>query len=207
MYYILMMHWILGAVLAVAMVMGGGYVLMSGGYSMEDSKVNVVAPELNDDVDTGDMVAKEMDKATPKLIEKAVGFTGSFFDLAARGGTYRCEVQSSGTNNSTTGVVHVAGTDIRGDFASLVSGKSVESHMLKKGDMMYVWGGGMEQGVMMKATAMQGQGSTATQGQGVSGTQDYGWNCISESVDASKFVKPSSIDFMDIDAMMQGTGR
>lgn len=198
-----MMNWIIGAVIAAVVVIGGGYVLMSGGYSMEEGGVTIATGDVTGD--GAEDAAKEMDKSTPKLMEKASAFTGSFFDLASRGGNYACDISSTGTNNATKGTVYVSGTNVRGDFTSSVGGSMVESHMLKLGGTVYVWGGGMEQGIMMKATAMEGQGSAATQGQGVSGTQEYGWNCRATGTEASMFVKPN-LEFMDIDAMMQGMG-
>lgn len=185
------MNWIIGAVIALVVVVGGGYYVMnSGSLSMtEESTVTEVQPTK--------------DVAMPKATTGA--FTGSFFDLATRGGNYKCDVQSAGTANETLGTVYVSGTNIRGDFTSLAAGKTVESHMIKSGDMMYVWGGGMPQGIMMKATTMQGEGGSATQGTGVSGTQSYGWNCATTGADASKFVKPSNIEFMDMSAMMGGS--
>jgi hypothetical protein len=201
-----MMQWIISAVIALVVVVGGGlYFMSSGSLSMEEGKVNVLAPELNEDV-TSSEDSKVLDKATPKLAEKASAFTGSFFDLATRGGKYRCEVTSTGASAGTLGTVYVSGTDLRGDFTTVSAGKTIESHMLKKGDTVYVWGAGMPQGVMMQASVMQGQGSTATQGQGVSGTQEYGWNCVATGGDTSLFVKPSNIEFMDVGAMMQGMG-
>lgn len=197
-----MMNWIIGLVIAVLVVVGGGYYLMSGGsYSMGEKQVVGEA---------GDMMEQEADavagdKSTPKLAEGAAKFSGSFFDLATRGGNYACDISSTGTNNDTTGTVFVSGTNVRGDFTSATGGTTVVSHMLKLGDTVYVWGGGMEQGIMMKATAMEGQGSASTQGQGVSGTQDYSWNCRAVGTDASKFTKPN-IQFMDLEAMMQGMG-
>ena len=177
---------IIGLVVGVVIVVAGGYFLAtSGGYSMEDSDV------------TENEVAVTQDATT-------VAFTGSFFDLATRGGNYKCEVNSTGAAAGTEGIVYVSGADLRGDFTSVSNGTTVESHMLKKGDTMYMWGGGMPQGITMKVTAMEAQGSPATQGSGVSGTQAYGWDCDVTGANASMFVKPSDVEFMDVGAMMHG---
>ena len=194
-----MPNWLIGLIVAVLIVVAGGYYVMSSG-SLSMTEETVAGDTAEQEADA---VA---DKASPKLAESAATFTGSFFDLAARGGNYRCAVQSSGANNSTTGTVYVSGTSVRGDFSSVVSGKTVESHMLKLSDTMYVWGGGLEQGIMMPASQMQGDASAGTmQGSGVSGKQEYGWDCVATGIDASKFVKPSNIQFMDVGAMMQGS--
>ncbi len=202
-----MMQWIIGAVVAAVVILGGGlYVMNSGSLSMEADKVNVTAPELNEDVTGGD--EKVSDKSTPKLMEKASAFTGSFFDLAARGGNYTCTISSSGANNSTTGTVHVSGTNVRGDFITTTGGKTVDSSMLKLDNKVYVWGGGMPQGMVMDAATMSGTGSDAPamSGGGETMQHEYGWDCVATGADASKFVKPSNIEFMDLGAMMQGMG-
>jgi hypothetical protein len=204
-----MMNWIIGAVVAAVVVIGGGYYIMSSGSLSMESGVQVATGDVTGD-GTGDAMEQEADmvadKATPKLMEKA-GFTGSWNDLVKRGGTYTCTVQHSSAVDISKGMVYVSGTDVRGDFTSLVNGASVESHMLKKGDMVYVWGGGMPQGVKVSATMMDGgTGSTAMSGDVVDSKQEYGWDCVSGKPDASKFVMPSNIEFMDVSAMMQGMG-
>lgn len=196
-----MTNWIIGAVIAAVVVVGGGlYLMNAGSLSMtEDAASGTML--AGEDVSENGMVGG--DAVAPKATTGA--FTGSFFDLATRGGNYKCDVQSSGTTANTMGSVYVSGTNLRGDFTSLTSGKTVESHMIKNGDTMYVWGAGMSQGIMMKATEMESNSSGATQGSGVSGTQSYNWNCAATGVDASTFVKPSDIEFMDVAAMMQGS--
>ena len=201
------MNWIIGLVIAAVVVVGGGYVLMSGGYSMEEGGVTVATGDVTGDGAEDTAAAKEMDKSTPKLMEK-VSFTGSWMDLVKRGGTYVCEVDHSSAVDVSSGMVYVSGTDVRGDFTSKTAAGTVTSSMLKKGDMVYVWGGGMPQGVKMQATMMEGSAgaSTGTSGQVVDAKQEYGWNCTPTTPDASKFALPKGIEFMDVSAMMQGMG-
>lgn len=201
--FLYMMNWIIGALLAVVVVGGGYYVMSSGSLSMEGG-VNVATGDV-----TGDGVDDVMvsDKATPKLMEKAAAFTGSFFDLATRGGNYTCTISSSGTNNSTTGTVYVSGANVRGEFTTTASGRTVDSNMLKLADKVYVWGAGMPQGIIMDATMTDTSGeSPAMSGSGKEMQQEYGWDCVATGADASKFVKPSNIEFMDLGALMQGAG-
>lgn len=225
-----MMNWIIGLVIAAVVVVGGGYTLMSGGYSMEEGGVTVATGDINGD-GTGDAAEQEADavadkKTKPTQIDsysfgannagsgmtgtggKAAPFTGSWMDLVKRGGTYVCEVDHSSAVDISSGMVYVSGTDVRGDFSSKTAAGVVESSMLKKGDMVYVWGGGMPQGVKMQATMMEGSSgaSTGTSGQAVDAKQEYGWNCTPTAPDASKFVVPKTIEFMDVSAMMQGMG-
>lgn len=203
------MNWIIGLVIAAVVVVGGGYVLMSGGYSMEEGGVTVATGDVTGD-GTGDAAEQEADavadgKSTPKLLEK-VSFTGSWMDLVKRGGTYVCEVDHKSAVDVSSGTVYVSGTDVRGDFTSKTAAGTVTSSMLKKGDMVYVWGGGMPQGLKMPATMSEGSASTQTSGNAVDMKQEYGWNCTPTAPDASKFALPKGIEFMDVSAMMQGMG-
>jgi hypothetical protein len=195
---------IIALVIAAVVVVGGGYFVMnSGGYVLKDdtaaSGTMLAGSDKSDNGMVGGDAAAPLQKATTGA------FTGSFFDLATRGGNYKCMVESNGTAVGTTGTVYVSGTDLRGDFNSLVNGKAVESHMLKKADQIYVWSSLMPQGVTMKAVAMEGQGGAATQGSGVTGTQSYAWNCAATGTDASMFALPGGIKFMDVSAMMGGS--
>jgi len=224
-----MMNWIIGLVVAAVVVVGGGYVLMSGGYSMEDGGVTVATGDVTGD-GSDDAAEQEADAVADKKTKpsdissysfgasqtgtmggtggKAAPFTGSWMDLVKRGGTYVCEVDHSSAVDISSGSVYVSGTDVRGDFTSKTASGVVESSMLKKGDTVYVWGGGMPQGVKMQATMMESStgAPTGTSGQAVDMKQEYGWNCTATTPDASKFTLPKGIEFMDLAQMMQGMG-
>lgn len=191
-----MTNWISGLVLAAVVVVGGGYYVMNSG-SLSVTQTEDVAEQEADAV---------ADKVTPKLAESALSFSGSWNDLAKRGGNYVCEVNHSSKLDISSGTVYVSGTSVRGEFVSQTSVGAVASHMLKVDNKVYVWGGGMEQGIMMQASAMEGQGSTQTSGQGVRANQKYDWACRATGTDASKFVVPTNIEFVDLSAMMQGVG-
>jgi hypothetical protein len=197
-----MSHWIIGLVIIGVVVVGGSYALMPSLYSLEKGGVTVAGDVTGDGTDNA--AAKVTDKSTPKLME-SIPFSGSWNDLVKRGGTYVCEVNHSSAVDISSGTVHVSGTDVRGAFTSKTAAEVVESNLLKKGDVVYVWGGGMPQGIKMKASAMEGQSSTGTTGD-VDQNQKYDWNCNATAPDASMFALPAGIEFMDIGAMMQGMG-
>ena len=190
---------IIGIVIAAVIVIGGGYLVLSGGYSMSPTEQARVGDQNGDgkpDTDVSDTGTQ------PKMATGA--FTGSWAALASRGGNYKCDINHGGTKDATTGTVYISGTSMRGDFNSSTSAGTVASHMLKLGDTIYVWSSAYSQGFMMKATAMTGNGATATKGQGVSADQSYDWNCAATGTEASMFAKPTGIDFIDTAAMMQG---
>lgn len=173
---------IIGIVIAAVVVLGGGYYVMT-------SPASTTGEEQG------------------KLSADNAAFSGSFFDLAARGGNYKCDISSTGTDNSTTGTSYIDGGNLRGDFVTVIGGKSTETHMLKVGDDIYMWSDAMPQGIKMKAAAAATQGTNPTldsQVSGMSGTQSYGWNCSAVGSDASRFEVPTDITFTDMEAMMQG---
>ena len=183
-------NWIIGIVIGAIVVLGGGYYVMSSG-----------SLSMSDKTPTGSSTAREDQYAKAT----GVAFAGSWNDLVARGGNYKCDINHMGTNDTTTGTVYISGTSLRGDFSSDTKAGVIASHMLKISDTMYVWGDAMKQGVMMKATAMQGSSASATQGAGVSQDQSYDWSCSATGAEASMFVKPSNIDFLDVSVMMKSS--
>lgn len=185
------MHWILGVVIAAVVVVGGGYYAMHGGYTMSNEPTQKQAEAQNE--------------AAQKLASGA--FTGSWNDLVQRGGNYTCEITQDSAVASTGGTVYVSGTDVRGEFSSVTPAGTVQSFMLKKADMMYVWGGGMPQGIIMKVDAQPAQAATTgTSGEGVDQNQSYSWNCSATGVNAASFELPPDVKFMDMAQMMQGMG-
>lgn len=193
-----MMNWIIGAIVAAVIVVGGGYYLLSnsGSLSMDEGKAPITEADT-----TGDGV----DDAVAPAGNTGSVFTGTWMDLAARGGTYTCTIAVTGKAEAQ-GKVYVSGKNVRGDFTSLVSGKSVQSSVLKLGDTVYVWGGGMPQGVMMSASASTGSAGAETSGSGMKLDTSYQWDCAPSTTDASKFERPNGIDFIDVSKMMQGAG-
>lgn len=205
---------IVGLIVAAVVVVGGGYLLMSSGsLSMAPAVADLDRDGVEDVALTGDAktprdvsTGQSSGKATPKLAESAASFTGSWNDLVKRGGNYACEINHQSANDSTTGMVYVSGTDVRGTFYSNTSTGAVTSNMLKKGDTVYVWTNAYPTGFVMKATAMGGSAQTDTSGQGVDANQSYNWNCSAIGADASQFAIPTGIEFMDLSEMMQGGG-
>lgn len=201
-----MSNYIVAGIVALLVVIGGGYYVMSSGsMTMKDTGDSMAGGTMPAGSEAPDNGMVGGDAIAPKAAAGA--FTGSWNDLVKRGGNYVCEVNHSSKLDATTGKVYVSGTDVRGDFVSMVNGASVESHMLKKADTMYVWSSAMPQGMMMSATMMEGQGSAgATEGAGQQAGQSYDWNCSATGADAAMFVVPKDVQFMDMSKMMQGVG-
>lgn len=128
-------------------------------------------------------------------------FTGSFKELATRGGDWKCVIQASANTGSgeaiSEGVVYVSGKKMRGDFVSTVEGTRMESHMISDGEYSYTWSSAYPQGFKMKITE-SGTGNPATSGQGMDANQEYSYDCDPASSDTALFVPPQSVTFMSL---------
>lgn len=166
----------IGLVVAVVAV-GGGYYLLN----------RPAAPLVLEGQQTG--------ATTPETAAESGKFTGSFAELAARGGSWKCSVDSTTAEAVSSGVTYVAGGKVRADFTTSVpSYGSVETHLIADGVDVYTWSSMMPQGIKTKMTA-QGSGSVPTSGQGVDANTKYSYDCQSWAADASLFVVPAHITF------------
>jgi hypothetical protein len=172
---------IIGAVVGLVVVVGGGYLA----YTHQPSQT--VSTET---------------QATSTATTESGAFTGTLFDLAKRGGTYTCTIDSktdtAGGKTATSGTVHVSGMNVRGDFTSTVQGMgNIESHMIADGTNVYTWNSMLPQGFKMKMTATEDH-SDAVSGQGSNANQSYTYDCQPGTADASLFVPPAAITFTAI---------
>lgn len=166
---------------------------------MEDARVGDFDGDGQPDSDVSDTGAMEGSRA----------FSGSWTDLMALGGAYTCDIDTTSNTGAgsvqTTGTVYVAGSDLRGDFSSMVGGKMEETHMIRVGQESWVWSTAMPQGIkMMVKDSVKSGDAVGTSGQGFNENTSYEWDCDPWTRDSSKFSPPSNVQFMDMEAMMQG---
>lgn len=130
--------------------------------------------------------------------------SGSLAALAARGGSWKCDVSQTSGTDSTNGTVYVSGGKVRGDFTSkTASAGAVESHMISDGASVYVWSSMMPTGIKMKAT----QNAPTDQPQGSQQdfyNQNYDYKCAAWTEDSAQFTLPTGITFNDMSGMMPG---
>lgn len=168
---------VIGIVVAVVVV-GGGYYVLSRPAG---------APVTLD---------QEQALATTTETSTASGrFTGSLVELVARGGSWKCSVDSTTAQAVSSGVTYVSGGKVRADFTTNVpSYGSVETHLVADGTDVYTWSSMMPQGIKTKMTA-QGSGAGPTSGQGVSADTKYSYDCQPWTGDAALFVVPANVTF------------
>lgn len=164
--------WIIGLVvigLGAWFVLGGGQTTNTG-----------------DNMDDSSMVSEESFSENTTLDE-----------IAARGGSWKCSVASTGPTADSTGVVYVAGDRVRADFTSEVPQLgSVDSYMISDGEYVYSWSSAAPTGVKAMVSLGDGDESTDTSG---SETFDSGatldYECAAWPTDESMFAVPTDVTF------------
>jgi hypothetical protein len=129
--------------------------------------------------------------------------SGTLRALIAQNKNLVCTIKSDVTTGSSEGIVYLSGTDMRGDFVIKTASSTVSSHMLKVGSTMYAWTDG-GQGVKMDATASAN--SNANTKDALNLDQNVSYDCKDWTKDTSKFVVPTTVNFIDVNAMINAQG-
>ena len=180
-----MQNIIIGLVVLILLVFGGYYIMNMNGDTSTDTDTQAMGDE------TSNTMMGTNDTST-----SGGAFSGSLVELAKRGGTYKCTFSSGTAASESSGTVYVSGQNIRGDFTSLASGMTVESHMIQTGGYVYVWSPMMPQGFKTKTTAGTAPGTAGATGQYADMNSRYDYNCTPESASASMFTLPAGVTFV-----------
>jgi hypothetical protein len=181
-------------IIIAAVVLGGG----AGTYKVVQ-KNKEKKTMANVDV-TASTTVNGMNGTSTAQVE--VKNSGTLRALIAQNKNLMCTVKSDVSGTSSEGTVYLSGSDFRGDFVTKSSGTTVNSHMIKMGQTMYAWSDG-GQGVKMDATASANSNASA---QTMDLDQKVSYDCKDWTKDASKFVVPTSIEFLDVNAMLKAQG-
>jgi hypothetical protein len=173
----------IGLAVAAVVVVGGYFAFSNSKAQLSDS--NVENGEKTEQQENG-MMAEEG------------SFTGSMFDLAKRGGDFKCTIAHGSDIAVSSGTVYISGEKIRGDFQSNVQGMSIDSHMIALPDALYVWSSVAPTGVKLPRSNVEGGGDASMGGQYSDYQQSYTYDCESWGADASMFSVPSSVTFTEI---------
>ena len=139
------------------------------------------------------------------------GGARSLKDLMASGGSQKCTFAFEDEASRSSGVVYFANGKMRGDYESLakVQGETMESHSISDGEYMYSWSSAMSQGMKVKfADFAAGDAGAPESGRqsAVGYDQKMDYDCGAWGADASVFVPPASVEFIDASALMKGLG-
>lgn len=95
-------------------------------------------------------IIKEKDR--PITLENTPGSSPkSMMDLLAQNKSQKCTFSDSTEVSKNSGTTYFGNGEIRGDFISETSAGTFNSHMILKGDDIYVWQDKMNKGFKMKA--------------------------------------------------------
>lgn len=169
-----------------------GVVLVAGGYyvfSKQNEPALIAETGVQEQIRTGN---------TESGTQEGGAWNGTFMSLMQRTGDWQCTVDTATTQAVTSGTVYISDGKVHGEFTSMVEGTGqVTSYMIADGSSMYTWSSMMSQGIKMpKATLERFSGQNAP-AQAADLTVSYGYNCEPWNPDASKFVPPSTVSFME----------
>ena len=132
--------------------------------------------------------------------EETQGVTskGSIKDLIGLGKNVTCTITYPTDEGTSNGTVYVAGDKrMKGDFTINVQGKEIDSHMIQDGNWIYTWSSATPQGTKMKVEENVPTPTPEPSGQSVDANTQVDYKCSNWSVDNSKFVPPSDIQFVE----------
>lgn len=165
-------------------------------------KILIVAAVMLLAAGCGKKVSNENKPQTPEQTQKVSGQES--FKVLALGKPQKCAVSfNQDSNTETTGSTYVGNGKMRGDYTSVVAGKTIVSHMIMVDQNIYSWMDGQTTGFKMKA----GQENTSSTTQGQTGKaldieQKVNYSCENWSEDLSQFTPPASITFSDFSDMI-----
>ena len=146
--------------------------------------------------------------ATEQGVEASPTPTGtmSLHELIGSKTAQKCTFVSTADSVRSSGTILVGGGKMRGDFTSVVQGKTIRSYLIVRDGASYVWSDAMPQGVKMSlATAEKPRTNSVASEQAVDFNRKTDYNCTPWTVDNSMFTLPAGITFTEMSALMQGT--
>lgn len=140
--------------------------------------------------------------ATSAQSESSVSSTsGTLKDLFSGGKTVNCKF--SYPDNSMSGNVFVSGGKVRNEFTTTKDGKTTDGTVIYDGTYAYFWSSSSSQAIKYKMGSIEDMQKQAQgQAQTMDLSQKVNFDCSNWSVDNSKFVPPSNIQFTDFTEMM-----
>jgi len=121
--------------------------------------------------------------------------SGTIANLFSKTGNFQCTVSSPDPSAVSNGTFYISNGKVRGDFASTIPDfGSVESHMIRDTEYVYVWTSSAPQGMKIKMDAYSS--GSMPGGDGLRPTSKIDYDCKPWTLELSKFTPPSGITFM-----------
>lgn len=131
--------------------------------------------------------------------QDAVRGEGTFAELMARTGSWKCDVAVAIEEAPSQGEVYISDGKIHADFTAQIEamgGQSVRTQMIQTDGYVYTWSDMTPQGFKMPIP----EGGEADAPQGVSYDSRVSYDCAPWTLDMSLFIPPSNVTFMEIGA-------
>ncbi len=123
--------------------------------------------------------------------------SGSILDILNSKDNQECSFSYNTDDSTTQGTSYVAGGKVRTDFTINKDDKKSEYHIIRNGDLNYIWGTDLETGI--KITLKEEDLKNNTQvNQYLDYNQKVDYKCSPWLVDNTKFTQPSNIKFVDL---------
>ena len=145
--------------------------------------------------DTGQQTAGQSSMVSDESFDEQTTLAA----IQARGGSWKCDVSSTGPTANSSGTVYVAGERLRGDFTSEVPqvGMTIDSHIVSDGSYTYTWSSAAAQGVKAKVTTEGEAGGKTSDSQTFDSGATMDYKCSAWPTDESKFAVPSDVTFRE----------
>lgn len=183
-----------------------GLVLLGGGGAYVAQQQKESSPAQTADTNT----AVEQETGERQEIG---AINGSMEELFALGQSVTCTYEHTGEAGVTEGVVYVADHDrrMRGDFTftpTTEDGTQASGSMIVDDSTVYTWSETPEGtfGMQMSVDEMESgavDDVDSFEGENFDFTTDISYDCSPWNVDASLFVPPADVDFMDLSEQMR----
>jgi hypothetical protein len=175
----------------------------------------LLAPPTADAPTTADVTNESSETAAPvaamdEQSEPALSGSASFVELMRRGEDYHCTFRSEADGMVSTGEFYTDGERYRVMADTTYDGGQAASNMLTDGTTTYVWSDTPDGTVALMMPNEDTVAAPATpEGYGADDTminpnEAVEYECERWSVDEAIFAVPADIEFMDMQAMMEG---
>jgi hypothetical protein len=180
------------AAIAAAAVVGSGVLYVLGGMGVPAG--DGLPPEDNVDV-----VTEDFDGA------------GTLAGLMMHKKSMKCEFtdEQNGTMSEGTFYFDYKNERFRVDVKSIIDGEQFVTHMVNDGEKIYSWGTSMEKGIIMSADMNDFSDMSPFNNEGleedstIGVDEDVEYNCKNWKANKSTFIPDASVEFVDMQAMMQ----
>lgn len=179
----------------IAIVIGVVVALGALGVFVMSRNSSTATPENNSN-SASDINTNENGENTPTSLRSLMSFAEN----------QQCSFADSETESE--GNVYVSGGNMRGDFTTISDNTTAGSHVIVRGDNLYLWMDSSEDGFRTSITEIEEATSEIGKyardaGSALNLDQEVDYECSPWAADNTMFEVPTNVNFQDFGAMMQ----